>query len=122
MSNPLYEQVKLKVEASPLAQASSGRNPFAWREELYQAERIRSLAVARAFSNLFMNICSAIANLDGAVNRARTANSLSKLEETRLADIGLKRSDLPGYVAGIVQDAKKSISESPSRKYIKKAA
>lgn len=122
MSNPLYEQVKVKVEASPLAQGRSGSNPMDWHNDVLAAERLRSLAVAGAFGKLFSKCFSAFAGFGGAVNRARTANSLSTLDEPALAKVGLKRSDLPGYVAGYVESAQNSIKLFEARQSAKKAA
>jgi uncharacterized protein YjiS (DUF1127 family) len=122
MSNPLYEQLKTKVEASPLAQDKFGVNPLGWRQDFSEAERLRSLAVAGAFSNLFSNIFETISNFGETLDRARLANALSKLDEARLADIGLNRTDLPAYVAGYVTEAQVAGDVSATRESVRKAA
>lgn len=122
MSNPLYENVKAIVEASSLAQDQFGNSPLDWHENLLEAERLRSLEVARVFADLFARIISAVANFGGAVDRARSANALSALDEKSLENIGLNRADLPGFVAGFVEDAQKSVAQSESRQGVKKAA
>ena len=122
MSNPLYENVKAKVEASSLARDQFGNNPLDWHEDLLEAERLRSLEVARVFADLFARIIPAIANFGGAVDRARFANTVSTLDEKNLAAFGLQRTDLPGFVAGFVEDAKKSVNQPESRQGVKIAA
>jgi len=122
MSNPLYENVKAKVEASSLARDQFGNNPLEWHEDLLEAERLRSLEVAKVFADLFARIIPAIANFGGAVDRARFANTLSTLDEKNLAAFGLQRTDLLGFVAGFVEDANKSVNQPESRQGVKKAA
>lgn len=122
MSNPLYENVKVKVEASSLARDQFGNNPLDWHEDLLEAERLRSLEVARVFADLFARIIPAIANFGGAVDRARFANTLSTLGEKNLAAFGLQRTDLPGFGTGFVEDAKISVNQPESRQGVKKAA
>ena len=122
MSNPLYEQVKARVEASSLAQGNFGANPLGWHKDLLEAERLRSMAVARVFANLFSKSFASFAILGGALDRARSANALSKLDETSLADIGLKRSDLPAFVAGYVIEPKTGTDTSVTRQSVKRAA
>jgi hypothetical protein len=123
MSNPLYEQVKVKVDASPLARDQSGfDHPLDWHNDVLAAERLRSLAVAAAFGKLFSKFFSAFSGFGGAVDRAHTANSLMPLDEPMLAKIGLKRTDLPGYIAGYVESAQNSIKLFEDRENAKKAA
>ena len=116
MSNPLYENVKAKVEASSLARDQFGNNPLEWHEDLLETERLRSLEVAKVFADLFARIIPAIANFGGAVDRARFANTLSTLDEKNLAAFGLQRTDLPGFVAGFVETRKNRLtSPNPAR-------
>ncbi|NQU70298.1 MAG: hypothetical protein HQ514_07095 [Rhodospirillales bacterium] len=122
MSNPLYEQVKVKVEASSLAQGQPGSNPLDWHDDVLKAERLRSLAVAAAFGKLFSKCFSAFSGFGGTVDRAYTANRLSTLDESSLTKTGFKRTDLPGYVAGYVESAQNSIKLFEARHNAKKAA
>lgn len=118
MSNPLYKQVQEKVAASSLARGQFGNDPTDWHEDVLLAERLRSLAVARFFAGCF----AALANFGGAIDRARTANMLVTLDEAELSNFGLKRTDLPGFVAGVVQDAQETIKRFEVHRSDRKAA
>jgi hypothetical protein len=121
MSNPLYEQVKAKVEASSFAADQSADFPLNWHDYVRKAEHLRSASVARVIGNLFSRMVSVFSGAGGPggpggmVERARTANALSALDEADLAKLGLKQTDLPGYVAGQATQPRKPADQSPTK-------
>lgn len=122
MSNPLYEQLKTKVEASSLTHDRFDANHLDWHEDLLEAERLRSLAIARIFANLFSKGLASLSTFGGALERARSANALSKMDGNRLAKFGLDRTDLPAFVAGYVTNFQTATDISDTRQNIRKAA
>lgn len=122
MSNPLYEQLKTKVDASSLTQDKIESNHLDWHEDYLEAERLRSLAVARMFANLFSKSLASFSTFGGALDRARSTNALSKMDENGLAKIGLSRTDLPAFVAGYMTSFQTADDISATRQNIRKAA
>lgn len=93
-----------------------------WQTEIRRAEVQRAEVLGELIGKAFNGIRAMFSNFGQAIARARTAGELSALDDKTLADIGLNRSDIPGFVAGHIQLARDSIAEYEHRTEIREAA
>ena len=89
------------------------------RAILRRAEALRAEVVGNMVSTvarvIAKEIGAAFGEFRNSLARARTAQELSSLDDRTLADIGIRRSDIPAFVAGQIDFAREAIANDHGR-------
>ena len=112
MSNRLYTEMKTKIEEGGMDLAA----PVGTQAIQLRAEQLRAVEMGRLLAVATAPNPPPQAKFGQQIARARMANELAGLDDRMLADIGMRRDDIPGFVAGQIEFARKVMAENAARR------
>ena len=96
MSNRLNAKHYVVTDASPFEEAS----PVNEAEILRQAEAARALYVGELVGKGLKALKGFVVQFGKSLQQARLMSELAQLDDRTLADIGIRRGDIPSFVSG----------------------
>ena len=97
-------------------------NQLSLQEIRREAEILRSTVFALAIKTLFSRLAQSISTQRGLISRARTVQNITKFDDNWLAEFGMRRVDIPAYVAGQVNPARETAVKSHNTTELREAA
>ena len=87
-----------------------------------EAEEMRAAIFAEAVQTLIRRLAGPIVTLRGLIDRAQTMQRITEFDDNWLAEMSVRRADIPAYVAGRVEAVRKVVADHKDNEKLREAA